>query len=154
MIKVTDKANLSSIVDVVTFAADYLGIDGIEVMLIVKDSILDRFNDVGLSVNGLAYKTNAPNLYQIYLRSDPDEPIALILCHEMIHISQYVRGDLSLDMANKVFTWKGDKYGSDIGYRSRPWEIEAMEGEMKLLEAYRKFKRQQRRGKRLIKKAR
>ena len=153
MIKVTDKANLSSVVDVVTFAADYLGIDGVEVMLIVKDSILDRFNDVGLSVNGLAYKTNVPNLYQIYLRSDPDEPIDLILCHEMIHISQYVRGDLSLDMANKVFTWKDDKYGSDIGYRSRPWEIEAMEGEMKLLEAYRKFKRQQRRGKRLIKKS-
>lgn len=57
------------------------------------------------------------------------------LAHEMVHVKQYVKGELndSLDM------WKGKEIDSDkIDYDDHPWEIEAEKIGDELYEAYTK----------------
>ena len=52
-----------------------------------------------------------------------------ITAHEIIHIAQYLNGDLSFDTNSKrtsIVYWKGEEYDYDkTPYRNRPWEIEA-----------------------------
>ncbi|MEK6482106.1 hypothetical protein WJR50_31490 [Catalinimonas sp. 4WD22] len=49
----------------------------------------------------------------------------LVLAHEMIHIKQYVKGELKVLDENNVF-WKGKKYyGNDFYSQKTPWESEA-----------------------------
>ena len=52
------------------------------------------------------------------------------LAHEMVHIKQYVNGELNDSLTN----WRGKKVNSDnIEYWSQPWEIEALGKEAGLL---------------------
>lgn len=68
--------------------------------------------------------------YLIGIESEPDEaeedPIA-ILAHEMVHVKQYVNGDL-VDHG-KYCSWKGQKYeeyeANSEDYFFSPWEVEA-----------------------------
>lgn len=50
------------------------------------------------------------------------------LCHEMVHVKQYARGELKERIAKSSTTtyWQGNKVLLDtIDYWDRPWEIEA-----------------------------
>jgi hypothetical protein len=61
-----------------------------------------------------------------------DELIKTI-CHEMVHVKQGVRNELSA--SNKFCRiWKGSKY--NISYRHSPWEIEAYYLEEKLFNSF------------------
>ena len=52
------------------------------------------------------------------------------IAHEMVHIKQYVDGELNDTMTN----WRGKKVDSDnIEYWSQPWELEALGKEQGLL---------------------
>lgn len=144
MINITDYANLGADIEVLTFAAEKLGIDGVNLVVIKNDNILDKFESDRWFVNGLMHKTPVPNTYELILRSNPQDPLRLILCHEMIHLGQFVRGELTLDMDKKVFTWKGKKYTSATEYKSRPWEALAFNGQAGLLRAFRKSKKKPR----------
>ncbi|WP_277486789.1 hypothetical protein [Catalinimonas alkaloidigena] len=49
----------------------------------------------------------------------------LVLAHEMIHVKQYVKGELEVLDENEVF-WNGRKYyGGNFNSRKTPWESEA-----------------------------
>lgn len=55
------------------------------------------------------------------------------LAHEMVHVSQYVTGQLSADLN----VWKGEEIDSDsLNYEEHPWEIEAEEIGNELYEAW------------------
>jgi hypothetical protein len=62
--------------------------------------------------------------------------IASTIAHELVHVKQYIRGELNACMSR----WKGQKipYGPrgalKIPYRRQPWEVEAFEKEVELLE--------------------
>ena len=70
----------------------------------------------------------------------PDEKLAEVIGHEMIHVYQTLRGDLIHDYTNSTFYWKGERYDdarlSSIDYHSRPWEAEAKQKEKQLAEVY------------------
>ena len=52
------------------------------------------------------------------------------LAHEMVHVKQYVEGELNDSMTN----WRGKKVNSDdIDYWIQPWELEALGREQGLL---------------------
>lgn len=52
------------------------------------------------------------------------------LAHEMVHVKQYVDGELNDSMTN----WRGKKVNSDnIDYWYQPWELEALGKEQGLL---------------------
>lgn len=139
MFKITNYTDIDGISSLLEFTAKQLGISDAEVVITKNDKLLDRFSTREYRVNGLLHKSSAPGIYNLILREHPSEPLNLILCHEMIHLGQYIKGQLSLDMDNKVFTWKGQSYASDYPYESRPWEMEAFNGQGKLLKKFRKF---------------
>ena len=49
------------------------------------------------------------------------------ICHEMVHVKQYARGELKdLARSSKCCKWKGKKINFDsTHYFDQPWEIEA-----------------------------
>ena len=56
------------------------------------------------------------------------------IAHEMVHVKQYVYGELNEDMTE----WRGKEVDSDvITYAEQPWEIEAWKKGYKL---YREFR--------------
>ena len=64
--------------------------------------------------------------------------IASTLAHELVHVKQYIRGELNAEGTR----WKGQKVpfgprgGVKIKYRQQPWEAEAFEMEEYFTEAY------------------
>ena len=49
--------------------------------------------------------------------------IKLTMCHEFVHIHQYERGDLELNVNSYI--WKGDTIVPSMKYDERPFEVEA-----------------------------
>ena len=80
---------------------------------------------------GITYQlgTIAPYHYQLF-RVYVDNKLSkyeqrLVLAHEMIHVKQYVKGELKVTNKEEVI-WKGRKYQYDYSYnRQMPWENEA-----------------------------
>lgn len=70
----------------------------------------------------------------------PDEKVAQVISHELIHTQQMIRGDLKFDYSNMTFYWKGDVYDearlASIDYYSRPWEAEAKQKESQLAQLF------------------
>lgn len=61
------------------------------------------------------------------------------ICHEMVHVKQYARGELK-DYSYCKFKWKGVKLliTEDEDYYTAPWETEANELESVLYNKYKK----------------
>ena len=75
-----------------------------------------------------------PRAFEIELHNRMD-PILYTqtLLHELWHVYQHVKGNLK-DKGSKRF-WKGTDY-SLADYSNQPWELEAVEMEMKLYHCY------------------
>ena len=66
--------------------------------------------------------SNKPRSFIIEInKNDCAEEILKTLAHEMVHIKQYVKGEL--DEGQTV--WRGQKIESELEYDEQPWEIEA-----------------------------
>lgn len=139
MIKVNDYFGLGKEVAVIETAAKLLGIEDAEITVIKNDSMLDKVGSPDLIVNGLLHKNNLPgNSYNLYLRGDTNEPIRSTLCHEMLHLKQYIDGVLSLDINKKEFFWNGKEYSYDVPYMQRPWEQEVFRKQNSFISEVRK----------------
>lgn len=66
---------------------------------------------------------NKPRSFTVEInKNQPKNEILLALAHEMVHVKQYVYGELNDEMS----TWLGQKIDADeIEYFEQPWEIEA-----------------------------
>lgn len=49
--------------------------------------------------------------------------MATALCHEMVHVKQLKRKQLTI--TKRGFVWKGRVYKREMNYLAMPWEIEA-----------------------------
>jgi hypothetical protein len=66
-------------------------------------------------------------------QTDSEEEKLKTLAHEMVHVRQYIRGELNEEMS----VWRGRKVDSDeIPYAEQPWEIEAESIAHKLYDEY------------------
>lgn len=133
MNKITDYAGLDDDVKIVKTAIELLGLDSIELIIVKNDKVLDKFKQGTFRINALLHPLQIKNTYELILSTKPDKPMPLILCHEMIHLNQFVNNKLSIDIPNKIFTWKGKVYDNNTEYENRPWEVEALNGESDLL---------------------
>lgn len=62
-----------------------------------------------------------------------DEDFLMTIAHELVHVRQYVRGDLNEEMSY----WRGASVkASEIPYAEQPWEIEAEEVAEELYKEY------------------
>lgn len=71
------------------------------------------------------------------LRAVEPREIASTIAHELVHIKQYIRRELT----QGATVWKGQKIpvgprGGTIRYRDQPWEKEAFSKEKELTELY------------------
>ena len=73
------------------------------------------------------------------VKSDINE-LQYILCHEMVHLSQYERGDLKISSDYKTITWKGNVFDNSHDYACREWEQEAFKLQNKLWKEFKKSK--------------
>ena len=139
MIKITDYYGLGSDKPILEAAMRGLGVDDVEIIVTRNDGLLQRFINESWVVNALLHKAPPPlKCFNLYISSEPQKAMPLLLCHEAVHMSQYMRGDLALNLEKKEFTWKGKKFDNSCDYLSRPWEIEAFAEESKVLRAAKK----------------
>lgn len=72
------------------------------------------------------HKSN-PRWFEIVMNDElKNHEFLLCLCHEMVHVKQFARNELSF--RKNSWYWKGEKWESKI----QPWEIEAEEKEKSL----------------------
>lgn len=99
-----------------------------ELKISKKKFTLAVFSKKGLAkneaLNGVAMKLT-DNLYGIDLDSSLRmEKLIEVIAHEMVHIKQFVMGNLKYE--GRSFYWHGKKViRSKINYYDHPWEIEA-----------------------------
>jgi len=79
-------------------------------------------NDIG--ANGMAYRIE-DKIYSMHLDSRISmENLIQVIAHEMVHIKQFVRGQISFK--GRSMYWLGNKViKSKINYYDHPWEIDA-----------------------------
>ena len=102
----------------------------------IKESVTIRFMDhESPDIYGFAANISGSH-YICVFNHCPDDKIAEVISHEMIHVWQSDRGDLVHDYENETFYWQGDKYDVDrlksMAYYDRPWEAEAKKLEKNL----------------------
>lgn len=94
-----------------------------------EDVFLDISVDPELDVEAEMIQIDDDH-YEINLRSIDVEHLRTTVAHELIHVHQYVRGDL-IDYNGKMF-WKGEVVDTSVvPYMELPWEIEAYLNEEK-----------------------
>jgi hypothetical protein len=64
------------------------------------------------------------------------------LCHEMIHLQQYDRGDLQMSSDFRTVIWKGETFDNSSEYLEREWEEEAFNLQNKLWKKFKKNKKE------------
>ena len=96
----------------------------VEVLIDFKNSFDEK--------DGLTIQSETkPNRFMVYIGKNHDQADVLrVIAHEMVHVSQIVKGDLKLDhKAVKVY-WKGQEVDlKKMRYNQRPFEIEAYKKE-------------------------
>lgn len=97
---------------------------------------IDRVKSTGLRGSCFPTDDEEPE-YKIELDRRNDS-IYETLAHEMVHIKQYVTGQLS-DLENGGTLWEGVTFPSDDsedGYWNAPWEIEAFGKQVGMANCY------------------
>jgi hypothetical protein len=93
-----------------------------------KNFTLAIFSTKGLAkdigANGMAYRIE-DKIYSMHLDSRISmENLIQVIAHEMVHIKQFVRGQISFK--GRSMYWLGNKViKSKINYYDHPWEIDA-----------------------------
>lgn len=101
---------------------------------IVKDLYLFSgiFGDMGVDVDD-----PSPKIFDIrlnYSGVQSFEYMIKVLCHELVHVSQYAKNRLKYLHRDNRMSFCSEKYDWDIKYDDRPWEIEAYELEGKIFD--------------------
>ena len=65
-------------------------------------------------------------------KNQTEEEILRTIAHEMVHVKQYVYGELNEEATH----WCGTKLARDLAYHEQPWEIEAHDVGDILLDEY------------------
>ena len=78
-----------------------------------------------------------PNSFIIELEYVDRKEMLSTLAHEMVHVKQYRTGEMKNTRHCDFTNWKGKKINViTIPYEEHPWEIEAHNKEVELLERY------------------
>ena len=110
------------------YASNYLKLD--------EDTFVDITFTRDCSAYGYAMDIE-PGEYEIEINSNNSvQEMIHTLFHELVHVKQYVYGELVSGEGNKPSKWKGKVCRAD--YADQPWEIEAYDLDKKML---RNFKR-------------
>ncbi len=102
----------------VRFAADFLEIDG----------TLEVYFDGEFGDNCCGYCDYDPEDEELSVYINPKHDghdIITTFFHEMVHVKQYLKGELESGTGKQPSKWKGKEY--NVSYFEAPWEQEAYE---------------------------
>jgi len=75
--------------------------------------------------NGEAERLDRPREFEIEVHSKMKlRKVLETICHEMVHVKQYARGELYQGVRVNKYRWQG-KWVGNMDYWDEPWEIEA-----------------------------
>ena len=89
--------------------------------LVVKIKFNEKLDAYGYASATEFSSSNKPRQFEIELHPGIGAyDILKTLAHEMVHVKQYIAGDVNM----KLTRWKGTRV-DDVDYWEQPWEIEA-----------------------------
>lgn len=131
-LKENKKFNLE---DLLNFCAKELNIsDDVSITVTQNENLLEKLSK-DVEYDALLCKM-LPKQYVLYTKYKIVSQY--VVCHEMIHMSQYERGDLHISPDFKKITWKGEIFDNSISYDEREWEKEAFSKQNKLWKNFKK----------------
>lgn len=139
LIKSPKRYDISELIK--TIGNKIFGYTEAHIMVQYNDNVLDHFSTEDCELQALLDKSKIPHTYNLIIRSNTQESLETIICHEMKHFDQYERGDLELrkDSSGLVFVYKDKEYKASSDYFSRPWEKEARLAENILWKEFKKL---------------
>ena len=76
--------------------------------------------------DGDAERSDRPRSFELEIHKDlPLRKVLETVCHEMVHVKQYARGELYESSRVNKHRWQGEWLNKDPNYWDQPWEIEA-----------------------------
>jgi hypothetical protein len=76
---------------------------------------------------GDAERNDRPRVFELEIHKKlPLRKLLETICHEMVHVKQYARGELYEGSRVSKHRWQGKWIQEDPDYWDQPWEIEAM----------------------------
>ena len=138
------KYDISNIIKIIDMCVDYLNIENTDGVEIFISPMKRTFED-----DYFAFIHQANNtMFVVYIKEKILKQNKVskfnvnMLLHEMVHLRQYIDGDLSVPGINSTIAiWKGKQYDNSFAYNQRPWEMEAESVSKKgCKEIYRKLK--------------
>lgn len=130
--KKTSKKKQDVIEEAIAFVSEYYDIDGINIYIEPRRSLLKTLNQAG----NMIYEGDNDYAISIDITQSLKE-IFITTLHEMVHVAQFFTGKLSYG-ENMGHMFDGKFYPKDVEYRQRPWEIEAHKMEDVLLNEFAK----------------
>ena len=125
--------------ELLTFLAEELNIsENAELMVVYNDDLLNRLSTGDIEYEALLYNPAKDN-YVLYIKESVSG-LQYVLCHEMIHLQQYDRGDLQMSSDFRTVIWKGEIFDNSSEYLERKWEEEAFGLQNKLWKKFKKNK--------------
>ena len=114
-----------------------LKIDDVSIMVVTDDNFCKRFDTEDIEIKAILQGYPVLKKYILYLKSDiSNYELLSVICHEMVHLSQYNSGKLKLE--GTTFKWEGKSY-NHVSYWERPWEKEAKEKQYDIEKQVRKL---------------
>lgn len=114
--------------DMLTFCkialTQILKIENVELVVVTNDKMISRFDSSDIEMQAILQGVPEEHRYRLTLHSRiSPSMIPVIVCHELIHLKQYEKGELRIVEGGAK--WNGKFYEKDTPYAKRPWEIEA-----------------------------
>lgn len=104
-----------------------------------NEKLLNKLSTDNIEFEALLQQST-PELYVLFVRKSK-AGLAQIICHEMVHLKQYVSENLKMSSDFRTVIWKGKTYDNSSEYFSREWEVEARALENKLWRKFKKYKK-------------
>ncbi len=127
IISIRGDADVIAIRNQVNRSLDYLNIqEALHIDICFTENIPEKLKGLTLAVPATDDTTSTLQFYRIRIDARLDDVNRLsVLAHEMMHIRQYVKGDLKITKSHEII-WKGKKYPfKHLNHRKNPWELEA-----------------------------
>lgn len=138
IISIRGNADTSKFLPLINFLTQELGIQDVNIMISFSNRLKDGLNGyIKYEADSSLGTRNA----LIYINAKTHPSVQMVsICHEMIHLQQYVSGRLEKKTGG-VFRWDSEIYSHlrPQDYRSRPWEVDAFSREKALYKKYQDY---------------
>lgn len=131
----SSKTDIDTLIKVV--GNKIMNYDTAHIIVQYDDKLLNRFSKGEFKLDAILNKAPIDHTYNLIVRTDPDNSLEMIICHEMIHFDQYEKGDLKIEDGKAIYL--GKEYDNTLQYDLRPWEQIAKKEQYSIWKKFKKM---------------